>query len=360
MRISDIVRQLRIVFPKYSDVLSDTITDSFIGATEGEANIFMPGSPHGLTTGDPVVLQNFRLEVPIVSVTPGTTNTYYIETASDHDLSEGWHSTVLLDGFTDPDWDDAFSLVTVRSSTVFEIVSSLPGPVLTGNEILLANRSDGVNGYYSATVIGPEILRIFGDIADGSYKAGEISTNIRIAGAVDIARAVEQYTKQGIEDVWAFVVPNDVDVSKDMHTSSDATATMMRGSEEFRLRVIDGFTLYLIKSTKQDIGGVGAVDLFRHDLVLPILKSICGVKFPMGLTTGPDFRTVLRGHGVAQYNRAYLVYAYDFEQPVDIVDSDTAYDDDTRAFRELDYIHRVGGVDTEDAEAHIFFDDYMA
>lgn len=358
MRITDIANQLRIVFPKYSNVLSDILAYDSVVASGGVVTV-TTSSAHGLTTGDPVVLQNFRLRTPIQAVTAGIAPvSYFIETSIDHDLTEGWHSVVLLAGFTDGSWNGEKTLIDVSTRRIFGISDSLTAPVLTGNEILLETRADGVNGYYAVTVTGANTFTISGTMKDGNYSDGTTSANIRIAGAVDIERAIEEYTKQGLTDVWAFVVPNDVDVSKDMYTSSDATATRMAGSEEFRLRVIDGFTLYLIKSTKQDIGGVEAVDLFRHDLVLPILKSICGVKFPMGLTTGPDFRTVLRGHGVAQYNRAFLVYAYDFEQPADIVNSDTAYDDDTVAFRELDYIHRVGGGDTEDATAHVEMTDY--
>lgn len=357
MRITDIVTQLRVVFPQFSDALSDILLTDSVVASGGLVTV-TTSTPHGLTTGDPVVLQKFSRRTPIQTVIPTSDAglTYLIKTAQGHDLTEGWHESVSLDGFTDPEWNSEFDLASVISGDTFGIADVLPVPALTGNEVLLENLSNGVNGYYAVTVTGTNTFTVDSSAKDGNYSDGEISASIRIAGTVDIARAIEQYTKQGLEAVWAFVVPNDVDISKDMHTSSDATATIMSGSDEFRLRAIDGFTLYLIKSTKQDIGGVEAVDLFRHDLLLPILRSICGVKFPVNLTTGPDFRTVLRGHGVAQYSRAFLVYAYDFEQPYDIVNTDTAYDDDTVAFRQIHYIHRVGGDDTEDAEANIILD----
>lgn len=355
MRLSDIVRQIQIVLPKYTDVLSTVVGVDSISSAGGVATV-TTSADHGLTTGAPIVFQNVSVRTPIdISWKDGLI--YYFETNLSHDLTERWHQTVALDGFDDPDWNNSFTLARVPNRRVFGVTNTLSAPVLSGGEVLLENRIDGVNGYHAATVTGPTTFTLTGDFLPGDYYGGKLSASLRVAGAIDLNRILDQYTKQGIDDVWAFVVPLDrVDVSKDMNAESDALSTMTP-SDAFRLRVLDGFSLVLIKNTKQDMAAVAALDLFRHDLLAPILKTVCGARFSTGLSTSGEFKAVLKTHGILQYNRAYLVYAYDFEMPADIKDDDTVLESDTRAFRDLDYIHRVGGDDTTDATVAINLDD---
>ena len=99
-----------------------------------------------------------------------------------------------------------------------------------------------------------------------------------------------------------------------------------------------------------------ALDICRHDLLLPMTKTLLGIKPDNGLSVSTDFKVIITGHRVASYNRAYLVYAYDFEAVSDITNCDEVEDRNTRAFRDIDYTLEVGGADTENMLADIDLD----
>lgn len=346
MKIADIINQIRGVLPKYTDYFSNVLTISSITASGGTATI-VTTAPHGLTTGANIVIKDVETETPITAVSQdGLIFTF--TTGADHDLTLGWvdHEYVSLDNFTDAGWISEFYLTAVPNRRNFSVRSTNSIPTLNGNEILREVRIDGVNGRFQATVVDPTTFTVSGAFNDGSYSGGSISSGHRISGAVTEARALEQYTEQNLTDLWMFVIPVDANVSRSRSTQSDATSTIA-GGNDMRLRLVDGFRVIIIKNTTEDIAGIEALDICRHDLLLPILKSVNGVRFNTGLTYDGDFRTVLTSHNFDEYNRAYLVYRYEFETTMDLTNSDTVNDEDTRAFLDVDYYHEIGGDDTD-------------
>ena len=352
MKLADIVNQLRTVLPKYTGVFSGSVSVSGISSSGGTATV-TTSAPHGLVTGRAVTLSGFELRTPIIGVSiDGLVVTF--TTGSDHDLTLNWQDTVRLEGFSDTSWNDTFPLVAVPNRRTFSVQTALSVPTLGGNEVLPEIRVDGINGQYGITVTGPSEFTISGDGIDGLYSGGTLSTGLRIAGVVDIDRALDQYTKQSIGDAWLYVTMRDAEVSRDRSTLSDAIATPTSGTE-IRLRIMDGFRLYVVVNTTQDMTAVGAIDLARHTLLLPILKSLYGARFDSGLSGSGDFRTVFAGHGVASYNKAVYVHAYDFEVSSDLTGADAVELSDNRAFRDINYLQGTAG--TESLEALIDLDD---
>lgn len=346
MKIADVVNQLRGVLPKYTDYFSNVLTVSSITAAGGVATI-VTASAHGLTSGANIVLTDVVTRTAINGVSQSGLS-FTFTTASAHDLTLGWpaHEFVTLDGFTDAGWNGEFYLTAVSNRQTFTVRSTNSLPTLNGNEVLKEIRIDGVNGRYSVTVVDPVTITISGAFIDGIYEGGTVSTAQRISGAVNELRAYEQYTEQGLNELWMFVVMADANVSKDRSTYSDATATKP-GGNDMRLRLIDGFSLIIIADTTTDIMATDALDICRHELLLPILKSVNGIRFTSGLTYTGDFRTVLTGHSIAEYDRSVLVYRYDFETVMDLTNNDTVEAGDTRAFLDADYTHYIGGDDTQ-------------
>lgn len=349
MKISDIVNQLRGVLPKYTDYFSTVISVSDITSVGGIATL-VTTTPHNLTDGFNIVLRDVVTETPINSVSQdGILFTF--TTAADHDLTLGWpeHEYINLSGFTDPNWNSSFRLIRVPNRRTFCVQSTDPIPVLNSSEVLEEVRADGVNGRYSVTVIDPTTIGISGGFMDGNFHGGKISVAQRISGAVHEQRALEQYTEQGLSDLWMFVVMSNASVSKDRHTFSDATSTKTTGTD-MRLRLIDGFSLFLFKNTSDDITAIEAIDIFRHDLLTPILRSVNGIRFPTGLARHGDFRCIFTGHNFFEYNRAVTIYQYDFEVVMDLTGDDTVAPQDTMAFRDIDYslLSYLGSSDTED------------
>jgi hypothetical protein len=349
MKLLDIVTQLHLILPKYTDKFSDILAISSISASGGVATITTTVN-HNLKV-DPkpaVTLADVDVKTAIDSVSKDG-NVYTFGTAVPHDLTSTWpdHETITMEGFTDSAWNDTFILSAVPNRNSFKVASANTLPVLNGNEVLLEDRVDGVNGRYEATVTGNKTFTISGTFNDGTYTGGTVNKGVRVAGAIELDRAIEQYTKQNVNDFWMFVSMNDADISKDRHSESDATATRGVG-DDMRLRLLDGFTLTIVKNVTKDIAAVSALDACRHDLIEPILKTLFGARFTTGLSGAADFKSVLTGHGLALYNKAILAYSYGFEMAMDLTNGDQVEPENTRAFRDIDLTVEIGDDDVTD------------
>ena len=231
-------------------------------------------------------------------------------------------------------------------------------PVLNGNEYLHEDRIDGVNGKYSAIYIDDRTIKIEGEFLDGQYQGGVLNTRNRIVGAVSLERFIYTFAEQNINDLYMCVVMNDVEISKDRNTYSDAIYTPVNGSE-IRLTAIDGFRIFVLGNVTKQIASQEIVDVCRHDLLLPILKSVYGVKFPTGLANETDYRTIFAGHSASIYTpeqlkKAIYIHEYSFQMCMEITQDDSVEPGDTIAFRDVDYSKTVG---TQDMRVTIDLDD---
>ncbi len=335
-----------MIIPRYTDHFSELVTTSSIVASGGIAIINAPSN--GLTNNDAVTINDIAQQTAIDSVSKDGF-IYTFETSERHDLTLDYpgYENVTLGGFTQSEWNGSFKLIDVPTRRSFKIQSVNTLPILNTNEYLSEIRVDGINGRYPITKIDSNNFSISGDFEDGDYSSGSINRSVRIAGSVSIERSLEEYTEQDVNDIWAFVSMNDAIASKDRNALNDATATFANG-EEPRLRIIDGFSVFLIGNVSTEITGVDLLDIFRHDLLLPLSKSFSGVRFSTGLSGDGDFKTILIGHNFVIYNRATLVYQYNFQFSTDITLADQVENTDTRAFSEIDYTQSIGGNDTTD------------
>jgi len=342
MKLLDIVNQLKIVLPQYTDKFSTNINVTSIDATNNTITI-ITDEPHNLTTGEDITLSNYLNKTPIESITQNGF-VYTITTKIDHDLTEGFQERVSIDGFDASVWNCSFDLLAVPNRRTFKISSSNNIPILNGNEYLLENRIDGINGQHTVNVLDDVTLTISGNFLNGSYSNGTINSNVRIVGAVSFDRFIEEYTEHNINELYIAVVMDDVSVSKDRNTYSDAVSSPSTGSE-LRLLMIDGFMIYIVGNVSQDIAAQDMVDLTRHTLFLPILKSVYGIKFNTGLTNDTDFRTIFIGNGVALYNKAIYAHVFEFQQSAYIVEDDAVDPINSRAFRDSNFSETIGDQD---------------
>jgi hypothetical protein len=341
MRLKDVVNQFRLVLPKYTDRFSSTLEVSSIVAAANTATITTV-TPHNMETGHNVTVSSLESRTPINSVSKD--GLIYTFISEEHDLTfnDPEHLYAKFEGFTDPLWNrDDFKITAVQNRKTFSIRSTNPLPVLTDNEFLLEKRIDGIRGRYLINKVNDNVFTINGDFVDGIYRNGRLSPDVRITGMVDIDRLQELYTRNNIFDLWGYVIMHDVTTSKDRSTNSDATATIPNGTD-MRLRLIDGFDFVIVVNTTRDISANDAIDLCRHELFLPILKTIYGVKFDTGLSDKTDFKAILIGQGMTLYQKAYYLHVYRFETQYDITNSDSVVPGDTRAFRDIGFTQKIG------------------
>jgi hypothetical protein len=346
MKLTEVVAQLQLVLPKYTGYFSNTLNITSIVAVGGVATITAPN--HGLSNNVPVTISNVAQNTPIDSVSQdGLIFTF--GTSENHDLTFDYpgYENVNLDGFTDTSWNGAFKLMDVPDRATFKVQSTETIPTLQGAEYLKEIRIDGINGRYAITFIDADNFSVSGDFKDGDYSEGTIKTGVRIAGSVSIERAIDQYTEHESGELWMFVVMNDAVTSKNRTAENDSTATIA-ANEDIRTRLVDGFSVFIMKTVKDEIAAVQAVDIARHDLLGPICKSLFGARFSTGLSGAGDFSSILTGHNFAEYKKAWFIYQYNFEFTSDLTLDDAVDETDTKAFSEIDYTQSVGGDDTED------------
>lgn len=347
MKLADVTRQLQLLLPKYTDLVGDVLDISSIVATDTTATITTT-TIHKLSDGEAVVLSGVGANTAIDSVSQdGLIFTF--TTVTDHDITFGSpnHINASLQGFTDTDWNDSFKITSVPNRRTFKVQSDNVIPTLNGNETLEEVRSDGVNGRFKVTVTSQSVFTIEGTFLASNYTGGRVSSKVRIAGSATFNRAFNQYTKQNITDLWMFVVMGDAQVSKDRNTMNDSNASIPTGTE-MRQRVMDGFELFIFQNVTTDMAATDAIDNARHDLQLPIMKSVQGAYFDSGLSGASDFRTAFVTHGLTDYTKSVLVYVYQFQTLYDLTDGDTVEPLDTRAYRDTSYTHEIGGDDTTD------------
>lgn len=339
MRLAEIADRLQVTLPERTDLFSRTLPIIQITSDGAVATVATDGV-HGIRTGDMVSLSGVETRTPIVSVSKDGF-LYTFTTSADHDLTEGNPdtATVPLLGFTDAAWNASLTLTKVANRRTFTVQSAATIPTLNGGEVLLEpNRLDGVNGLFLATATNRTVFTVSGVFPSGLLTpvAGKVSTSPRVGVAVDVERAAQIYDEYP-QEFWAFVVPLDATVSKDRNTDSDATAAQTSGTSR-RLRILDQFAVFVFAPVSDQLAAEEALDICRHDLLGAIFGSLFGYKPTSGLSCpSSEFEIIPTGHQAFDYNKATLVYMYEFQAPVDLSTGDATQTFGSRAFRDADY-----------------------
>lgn len=344
MKLHDIVIQLHNILPIYTNRLSPVIDVLEVSVTSDTITVTC-SEPHKMKTGDPVTIVNSLTHTAIDSVvTDGLTHTF--TTATNHDLTLNYHTSVELNGFSDSDWNGSFELISVPNRVTFKVRSINSEPVLNGLEYLLERRIDGINGIFPINYVDIDTFTCSGTFLASDYDIGNIYGKARISSAITIDRAIENYTEQKINDLWAFVTPENMIVSKERNNFSDALS-LKNNSSDLRLTVVDGFSITLIANTSNQLSASNALDICKHDMFLPLMRTVYGAKFESGLSGNTTYKVIPTKSFISEYNRAIMAYTYSFEVPYQITGCDAVENFDTSAFKSIDYTIEVGDNDVE-------------
>jgi len=157
----------------------------------------------------------------------------------------------------------------------------------------------------------------------------------RVTGAVNIERALEAYTAREANELWAIVVLDDEFTSKDRNTVNDSTATIVKGSDQYRLTEIRPFSVYVVTPSTEELLGIDARDLMV-DVKRALYKSLLNVKFPTDLTEDTLGAVIPTTNGFFGWANAYYVHRFQFETQSDVVLNDAVDPDYNVAFRCID------------------------
>lgn len=347
IKAQTIIQQLQAVLPLHTDlfntntlsITSLTISGSTVTATTSAA--------HGLTTNDLVTIKNAQTPIDVSSLTfvanSGIGNTGGIVTAitsTNHDFTEGFDQSVVMVGAAESDYNGTFDLATtVNRKKLTYLITTNPATPATGSPQILyeyAGAARGYNGVKTITVTGATtftytVTQTITNDAQGTITA---ANGLRISGAASWEKAVDAYTKQNTDKLWGFVVLGDPFTSKDRHVSTDATSTLGHG-DEYRLRVIVPFSVFIITPSINDIVGRRVRDLME-DVRVALYKSILRVRFDTVLSAAQVYASTANGDRFALFANAYYVHEFEFQTVVDIVIDDTIDPAYSVAFRDID------------------------
>jgi hypothetical protein len=329
------------------------VTDLFTDKTQVVGNI-VAGSPqilritranHGKSVGNTVKFADSKLDNGINAVSDFVDNGNIIlrfTTNVAHDLTMNYDDNLTdglleLRGFTDSSLNGFFDLYDVPSSTIFEIIATVV-PTLNGNEVLRENRQYGVNESYiisdvpDANTYDVELTGLPTFDTKEVYNLYEVD-NYRMSIISTWERAQEIYTKQDPADLWLYLIMENVILSKDRRTESDAVNTNTT-QNVLRNRYIGQFSLNVVIPTPQELAAVEAVQISYDEVYLALLAVMSGVKIE---TFETNFLTTMISHGMVRYNHAYYAHNYTFEQTYDATYEDqfVAQFQKTVAFRRI-------------------------
>ena len=363
MLASEIILQLSTMLPQKSDLFSDNSTALSV-TRSGTTVTVVTTQPHGLSVGQGVNISGAETPLTIISFTrSGIVGT--IVTSTDHDATKGVPENINVQGANESEFNGSFKVINVDNRRTIRVTMLDSGPTTaTGSPIAtnISNYFASYNGLFEVTTV-PNTTTFTYEITNTTAldPVGTINVraNVRISGTVSEESIIDAYTKQDApNELWGFVVLEDVVASRSRHIQSDAVDNIQR-SNYFRQQVIQPFSFYVAVPTSSEIAGRSARDICET-LFLFICQSILFKRFSSGLTLTEYSPLQFSSHGSFLYNKAYYVHRYSFEQMVYIQFDDTVGSDPDVAFRdiELDTTMNIG-TGIEQITANINLDDII-
>ena len=345
MRGSDIVAQMVNFIPSLTDKFSDEVAIVGILGIVGGTVTVDTATVHGLSVGDFVNIIDVKTPNVITSLTAvGKIATAV--TANNHDLTEDRFKrcTVEITGADDPAYNGVHKLLMVPTRKTFtyqlDTVPALSPD--TGIPTLLeffAGR--GYNGRHLVTVVGSTtsfeyVITSFIPLILVAGVGGLVRMRHRITRAESADSAIQTYTKQGADALWAYAVLEATIASKDRNIGSDAGQQKTAGADA-RQNLIFNASVFVFFPAVLEIRAGGLRDLAQSEIMAAIIGSLVGANLPTGLTEYAWGKVAYEGDDKFFYNNAFYIHKYDLQQTADITFCDRVRTDITVPLKQLDF-----------------------
>ena len=345
MRASDIVAQLANFLPALTGRFSDTVGITSILGTVGGTITVETSTPHSLSVGGFANIIDVNTPNAITSLTAvGKVAT--ATTTNNHDLTEDRFKrcTIEITGADDPAYNGVHKLLTVPTRTTFtyqlDAVPALSPD--TGVPTLLeffAGR--GYNGRHLVTAVGSTtsfdyVITAFIPLTLVIGVGGIVRMRHRVTRAESIDSAIETYSKQGANQLWAYAILGGTAASKDRNIGSDA-GQQKTASADARQSLIFNASVFVFFPATDDIRAGAVRDLAQSEIMAAIIGSIVGANLPTGLTEYVWGKVAYEGDGKDSYNKAFYIHEYILQQTADITFCDRIRTDITVPLTRLDF-----------------------
>lgn len=345
MKAAELVLQLQQTLPKYTDLFSDIVSVDSVTRT-GSTVTVITTVPHGLSNGDIITINGALTPINIISIVQ-TNGIATATTSSPHDFTDNYTETVNIIGADQIEYNGIHPFIHQPNRYTFKFsITGNPISPATGTIYLLENLKQGYNGSHIITYVDDTTFTYQISSTPASPAQGNItiSKNHRISDALSIERFLESYTPQENNKLWAVVCLGTSSASKDRFVLTDNTAINTPGAD-YRQRIIENISIYIVVPTKEEISGAIARDLMQ-DLAHIIFKSCLRFYTPSGFDDKTKYGLIFSGHGETEYKYAYYVHQFNFEYTYDITYNDTIDTDNSVAFRdiELNFLNKLSRV----------------
>lgn len=344
MKAQQVIAQLQNVLPRLTNLFSDELEITAISQKGGLAYITTE-LKHPFQTGNYVNISGVRIKNKLSSLTRTGSKALAI-TEYPHDLTLGYQLTANISGADQEEYNGDKQIVSVSGINQFEfMVPGVPDSPATGDICLNELRLEGFNGWQKITVVDSNtfsypLTLTLPELVPEVINA-KCRYNLRISGHVSIEATIDSYTQRVKNStstdtrLWAYVVLENVDVSKNRNIETDTTDLSSAG-DRYQQRLINRFSVFVFCPTTVNISALDARDLMEN-IAAFMWASILRVKFPTGLSTYPWSQTTTLGHELSGYNDAFLMHRFKFEAVSDLTLGDTTPPDANVAFREIDF-----------------------
>jgi len=324
MKTADIIAALMERVPQFTDLFSDSFTPETV--TVAGSLVTIKKTKHGLADGKIITLSNAVTLTPVVNIeSGGDAGWTRIETATPHDATEEYSTHVVLSSASDQTVAGSYPILSVDTRTEIIFTGSIDDTL--DDVFLHENREYSVNGIFRISRIDDDHFSVNLPYTLGPQtvilpSALKVHHRVRISGGAEITRLIENYEKQAMNALWAFVVLDDAQINKDRNTRSDAELEQ-GGGNEWSALLLSPFSVYVFIPCENEITGRAARDTAED--VRPILyKSIVGMAFDSGFVMSPDSKVFPRGDQLTAYMKAFYVHRFMFAQIPIITGNDTA------------------------------------
>lgn len=340
MKASTVISQIRSILPYKSPYFTSSLTVTGI-TKAGLVATVTTSAAHGLAVGEIVTINGVLTPTEIDTITDG--GTYWrIKTVTPHDQTLHPSDGDKYITVTGTAYSASFRIVDVANRYTLDLEKGAQPAFPVGTTYLQEGAIVGYNGLKAVASVPTTTTFTYTinfDLPAPNYTTGaKVYAKHRISGAVNIEVMLNSYTKQPLDALWAFVVMGDTDANKDRKNLNDAITTQGRQSD-FTQKMIDSFSVFIVVPNKGDVltktNGLAARDIIE-DIRLPLMQSLLGIRFPASLTAQGQGIVTYAGDSFYEYNSAYYVHEFRFQQVVELTLGDTAIAEFDRAFRDVD------------------------
>ena len=330
MKASVIVEALTNSISKYTTKFSSEISSIESMEAHNDGYIYVTTSEkHGLNSGNAIIVNGALRKTPLASIGDGL-----LITKVPHDLTTNYQKEITVIGTSN--YDGTYSIVNIPDKYSCEFDQLTVEEPESNTGYLLEKVDYSFNGEFVIEVIDDYNFKYENKYNVQGEAGGnpQIYTKPMIAAIAMPEDLSKIYNDQTTESrVVGYVHVEPIESDKDRFINVDTNYVNNDGLD-YRQRLINRFTIYVVVPTEDDYTAAQAKD-DMVDLSVAIFKCLLRKRLPSPYSQGYYSNVTFVEHGSVDYLGAYYVHSFTFECITDLTIRDVWTDEPNVAFRTI-------------------------